>query len=272
MISQELIEREQSFKKKNDELSAKVEKVMNEADKCVKIGQENINRPKTAPAIALAAEVAGPKMKVKKMHSSQTLLKVEEYPDVFMGLSNQESVGSEATVRFLKAKTHVLQKELEKMVLEKKRMDNEFNALKSNLSALEQERSKEQKDLGNTLNLFEKSKLQNVELLRQADESKVETAKLRNELQMVSKMIKQTDQESHQKGLRLNRTVEELERLKHQFALKEKEWKESIEQVKKTSAGLFAETRRLAKQKQDLLHGFRKQNQLIDILKRQKVQ
>jgi hypothetical protein len=48
--------------------------------------------------------------------------------------------------------------------------------------------------------------------------------------------------------------------------------KEQIDSARKTSDKLFAENTRLSKQKQDLILAFKKQSQLVDVLKRQKVQ
>jgi DNA gyrase/topoisomerase IV subunit A len=49
------------------------------------------------------------------------------------------------------------------------------------------------------------------------------------------------------------------------------ESKEQVELTKKNAEKLFAENNRLNKQKQDLLTALRKQTQLIEILKKQKV-
>ena len=47
--------------------------------------------------------------------------------------------------------------------------------------------------------------------------------------------------------------------------------KDSLDNTKKAADKLFVENNRLAKQKQDLLLAVKKQQQLIDVLKRQKV-
>jgi septum formation topological specificity factor MinE len=71
--------------------------------------------------------------------------------------------------------------------------------------------------------------------------------------------------------VRLNRALEEIERLKSDLTKAKSSNKETAQDEKKRMDGLLAENRRLEKQKSDLIQGFRKQARLIDILKRQKM-
>lgn len=63
-----------------------------------------------------------------------------------------------------------------------------------------------------------------------------------------------------------------MERLKVGLAQRELEFKEKLDVGKRTAEDLFAENKRLQKQKIELMNGFKKQCQLIEILKRQKVE
>ena len=65
--------------------------------------------------------------------------------------------------------------------------------------------------------------------------------------------------------------MDETEKLKAIMSQKEAEFKDKLEAGKRTAEDLFAENKRLQKQKAELLTGFKKQCQLIEILKRQKV-
>ena len=69
----------------------------------------------------------------------------------------------------------------------------------------------------------------------------------------------------------LNRALQDVEKYKGLLAKATLESKDQVESTKKTADKLFAENTRLSKQKQDLLLAFKKQAQLIDVLKRQKV-
>ena len=71
--------------------------------------------------------------------------------------------------------------------------------------------------------------------------------------------------------VRLNRALEEMEKLKSEVTKAKSSSKESQQEEKKRLDSLLAENRKLEKQKSDLIQGFRKQARLIDVLKRQKM-
>ena len=65
--------------------------------------------------------------------------------------------------------------------------------------------------------------------------------------------------------------MEELEKLKSKLASTGSNTKERIDTARTTADSLLTENKRLYKQKQDLASAFKKQAQLIEILKRQKL-
>ena len=71
--------------------------------------------------------------------------------------------------------------------------------------------------------------------------------------------------------VRLNRALEELDKLKAQFSRASAESKDKINSLQNNGERLFQDNKKLQKQKLELLAVFKKQNQLIDVLKRQKV-
>lgn len=62
-----------------------------------------------------------------------------------------------------------------------------------------------------------------------------------------------------------------MERYKQAAAKATSDAKEKLDQIKRTNEKLLSDYRRVQKQKNELLTAFRKQAQLIDVLKRQKV-
>jgi hypothetical protein len=70
---------------------------------------------------------------------------------------------------------------------------------------------------------------------------------------------------------RLNRALADLDKYKSLLAKASSESKDQLDLTKKNSEKLFVENNRLTKQKQDLLTALKKQAQLIEILKKQKV-
>jgi hypothetical protein len=118
VLSKELLEKEELFRKRNDELSVQAKKVLDSFETVVKTGQDNVLRPKTAPSSYKEDKI--PRKVIRKPNAAA--LNQESSTDAFMGLGalTEEDIGGEAASRFLKAKAHVLQKELEKVIAEKK--------------------------------------------------------------------------------------------------------------------------------------------------------
>lgn len=71
--------------------------------------------------------------------------------------------------------------------------------------------------------------------------------------------------------MKLNRALQDIEKYKGLLAKASLDSKEQMESIKKNADKLFNENNKLSKQKQDLLAAFKKQAQLIEVLKRQKV-
>ena len=88
---------------------------------------------------------------------------------------------------------------------------------------------------------------------------------------MVRRSQKQQLSTQNATEVRLNRALEDLEKYKSQLASARSSSKESTEQEKRRMENLLSENKRLEKQKNELMTGFKKQLRLIDILKRQKV-
>ena len=71
--------------------------------------------------------------------------------------------------------------------------------------------------------------------------------------------------------VRLNRALEEASKLRGELSAAEREKKDAKENGKKSVDELTLRTKFLEKQRNELLHGFKKQMELIDVLKRQKL-
>ena len=82
---------------------------------------------------------------------------------------------------------------------------------------------------------------------------------------------KKSQLDQQQLELRLNRALEEIEKLKSQLSKASATTKDSGEQDKKRHEHMTLEIKRLHKQKQELVQAFKKQLKLIDILKKQKM-
>jgi len=182
-----------------------------------------------------------------------------------------QEMGHEAKVRFLKAKVRVLQEELEKVSLEKSRLETESEKQAAKFKTIEEDRSRLQKSASTQQSAVLKQK-QIVDDLKSkltAAETQASTFKRQNE--QLQRDVKSQQSNVGATEVRLNRALEEIEKLKSDVVKAKSSTKESQQEEKKRLESLLAENRKLEKQKSDLIQGFRKQVRLIDILKRQKM-
>ena len=110
---------------------------------------------------------------------------------------------------------------------------------------------------------FEK-KVKSQQLDTQSQQVKKENDQMKRDQKKV-----QVDQQ--QQELRLNRALEEIEKLKSQLAKTQTSTRDTTYQDKKRFENMSMEIKRLHKQKQELIQAFKKQLKLIDILKKQKM-
>ncbi|XP_067004439.1 testis-expressed protein 9 isoform X4 [Anabrus simplex] len=92
----------------------------------------------------------------------------------------------------------------------------------------------------------------------------------KQELESLKKEMKQTTQTYGNNEIRLNRALEEVEKLKSALKHAKLEEKELRESTRKKNEEFTANIKRLEKQKLELVTAFKKQLQLVDNLKKQK--
>jgi predicted nucleic acid-binding Zn-ribbon protein len=94
---------------------------------------------------------------------------------------------------------------------------------------------------------------------------------LQREVASATREHKSRKAEQETKDAKLNRALEEIERLKAQLKSDELNFRETIEASKQEKERLVSDNRRLSKHRADILNAFKKQMKLIDVLKRQKL-
>jgi chromosome segregation ATPase len=160
---------------------------------------------------------------------------------------------------------------LQVLANEKAEKEKSLAVVEEKFKTLAIEKSKDDRQIGvlQTQNEKIKKQFDDVSLKYQACDAELQ--RLRREKENATKLSKQSEQDTHSKDLRLNRCVDELEKLKTLMASREAEFKDRLDAGKKIADDLFAENKRLQMQKNELINGFKKQGQLVEILKRQKV-
>ncbi|OBS76777.1 hypothetical protein A6R68_16761, partial [Neotoma lepida] len=178
--------------------------------------------------------------------------------NVFCGLS--KDIGTEAQIRFLKAKLHVMQEELDSVVCECSKKEDEIQDLKFKVKTFEEDCVRQQQTITSQQSQLEKYKNLFEEANKKCDGLQQQLSSIERELENKRRLQKQAATSQSATEVRLNRALEEAEKYKDIA----NEDHQKIEVLK-------SENKKLERQKGELMIGFKKQLKLIDILKRQKM-
>ncbi|KAA8595609.1 hypothetical protein FQN60_010900 [Etheostoma spectabile] len=182
--------------------------------------------------------------------------------DVANAGDNIGSGVSDAQIRVLKAKLRIMQEELDQLSCEYYKKDDENAKLSAKMKELEEERARLQKTTNIQQTQIEKHRALALESDKKSDGLQVQVSALHK---------KQAAGVHSTVEVRLNRALEEVERLKTQLNKMNQMNKDKISEEHQSKENLLAENKMLKKQKAELIVGFKKQLKLIDILKRQKM-
>ncbi|KAL2914355.1 hypothetical protein HK105_206127 [Polyrhizophydium stewartii] len=297
LISPELLERERAFRKKNQALQSQAASVLRQAESVVKEGKSVLERPLTAPSIdALqpsrpatkwsacdAQHPSWPTMGPEKMAAMPRILQANAGIQLAKRLLAQTFQNlcrlTEATNRFLKAKLHVLQQELDKIAGERdqkvqfesrSKQEATITELHEKFKRMEEELAKSNRGQQTAQNAADKLRATVDELRRKNELAEGELQRTKRELDEISRHSRQNEHDTSARDAKLNRALEEVEKQKTLLARKDTEAREKLDAAKRASDALFAENKRLQRQKSELMAAFKKQAQLIAVLKRQK--
>ncbi|XP_033967919.1 testis-expressed protein 9 isoform X1 [Pseudochaenichthys georgianus] len=185
-----------------------------------------------------------------------------------------ENVGSgvsDAQIRVLKAKLGIMQEELDQFSCEYYKKDDENANLSARIKELEEDRVRLQKTTNIQQTQIEKHRALAEESNRKCEGVQLQVSALQKEIEHLNRSQKQAVAVHSSVEVRLNRALEEGERLKTQLNKMKQTSKDKISEEHQSKEHLLAENKMLKKQKAELIVGFKKQLKLIDILQRQKV-
>ncbi|XP_029987063.1 testis-expressed protein 9 [Sphaeramia orbicularis] len=178
---------------------------------------------------------------------------------------------SDAQIRVLKAKLRIMQEELDQLSCEYYKKDDENAKLSAKIKEIEEDRARLQKTTSIQQTQIEKHKALAEESAKKCDGLQLQVAGLQKEIENLNRSHKQAAAFHSTVEVRLNRALEETERLKTQLTKMQQANKDKINEEHQSRGNLLAENKILKKQKAELIVGFKKQLKLIDILKRQKM-
>ncbi|KAM7157535.1 testis-expressed protein 9 isoform 4-T4 [Molossus nigricans] len=189
--------------------------------------------------------------------------------DIFCGVS--KDIGTEAQIRFLKAKLRVMQQELDNIVCECNKKDDEIQNLKSQVKNFEEDCVRQQRTINLQQSQTEKYKTLFEEANKKCDGLQQQLSSVERELENKRRLQKQAATSQSATEVRLNRALEEAEKYKLELSKLRQTNKDIANEEHKKIEALKSENKKLEKQKGELMIGFKKQLKLIDILKRQKM-
>ncbi|CAN0261152.1 unnamed protein product [Lampetra fluviatilis] len=197
------------------------------------------------------------------------LLPAEADDDIMPSAANE--MGAEAQIRFLKAKLRVMQEELDRLSNLCGKKDDELSATSARLKEADEERARLQRSSQIHQAHADKFRSLSDEQAHRADALDAQLSSINKELEALKRTQKQASSAQGAAEVRLNRALEEAERHKAELTRLQQASKDSGEQARARIEQLSAESKRLEKQKIELIAGYKKQMKLIDILKRQKM-
>lgn len=189
--------------------------------------------------------------------------------DIFCGVS--KDIGTEAQIRFLKAKLRVMQQELDNVVCECNKKEAEIQDLKSQVKNFEEDCVRQQRTINLQQSQAEKYKTLFEEANKKYDGLQQQLSSVERELENKRRLQKQAATTQSATEVRLNRALEEAEKYKLELSKLRQNNKDIVSEEHKKIEALKSENRKLEKQKGELMIGFKKQLKLIDVLKRQKM-
>ncbi|XP_072471919.1 testis-expressed protein 9 isoform X2 [Notamacropus eugenii] len=189
--------------------------------------------------------------------------------DIFPGLS--EDIGTEAQIRFLKAKLRVMQEELDSLVYDCNKKEDEVRNLKTSLKDINEDRVRMERTINIQQSQIEKYKTLSEEANKKCDGFQQQLTAVEKELDNRKKLQKQASSSQSAIEVRLNRALEDVEKYKLELNKIKQNNKDLANEEHKKMEELKTENKKLEKQKGELMTGFKKQLKLIDILKRQKM-
>lgn len=273
-FSQQLLEREKTFRLKNKQITSQLNKALERVECVVKEGTETVNRPSALPVKE--------NKKLKPDLESLTLQlekQLQEFEAAAPKKQNTQHdsdpegplLGPEATARIFKAKVDVLEEELKALLNERQEKETNLAVAFEKIKKMDDQRVKDQRQITSLSSQNEKLQKNLDEALNKVANLQTDVCSLKKDLDIQTRYAKHSDQDIQSRDLRLNRALEDLEKAKSGQAQQNQLHKEALETANRTSQDLFSQCKRLQKQKNELLAGFKKQCQLIEILKRQKM-
>ncbi|XP_043599024.1 dynactin, 150 kDa isoform isoform X1 [Bombus pyrosoma] len=286
-MTEELLSKEKEFHQLNKELEQKASNLIAKIDSVVNTyhnGCSNLNsrkhrvnatKEKTAYLNGITIQNEDNSQILVKRNSSLPHIfdqsvalkpKIESQKDNEDEISKQKNLANKTVLNFLKAKVDILQDELQTMRIEYRKQCDTCKNLESENNKIEIKLKAEIESLKETITKLENT---NKELHCQSQALNTENSILKKDLDRLQKQVKITNQQSNSCLMRLNRSLENNDKLKNALKYSEVEEKELKTQIRKLEEDRKLTASHLGKQLSELIQVFKKQMLIVDNLKKQ---
>lgn len=276
-VSEDLVAREEEYLRINAEIEQKtrmlVEEVANlSMDQETSLVKDCSKEPwETSAASNLSAQSA--------KDQGNTIFDTEVSLPENVGTSSPPEVlpaeakdlGTEATLRLLKAKVRVLEEEVERLTVENNKQKQALVKNKQLITTEKEEKTKMQKTIQSLQGQLDKySKLAD-EKKNQNKVLEMDLLKLRKDIEAMEISEKKSGRTQRSVEVRLDRALEEVEKYKTLLSAERAKAAEFSNVDKETFNNMSNENKILHKQKTELINAYKKQMKLIDVLRKQKL-
>ncbi|XP_012276346.1 testis-expressed protein 9 [Orussus abietinus] len=301
-VSDDLLAKEKEYHRQNREIEQKAQELMREVDMVINSGtnDNSLRTPKSNytnsdPPLKDVARKRSDSVQITKVkpsdsfshnllirrNSIQSIVEPAPRPPTRLKVDGDlrideippgcgDSLGTEAIIEFLKAKIRMLHTELQSIQLEYKKKCSYCKELESDSKKLDEVKGKLQNQVASLKDTILKSESTNTSLQSKIQIQATENSALRKDIEGLRKEVKLLNQQSSSYDVRLNRSLEDNEKLRNSLKFCQHEEKELREQIRKLQDDKVAAVKNLEKQRSELLQAFKKQALLIDNLKKQK--
>ena len=186
-------------------------------------------------------------------------------------MKNSNNKAEQTQMRMLNVKIRGLETALDKLNFEKSEVSQEKDQLDKEIKIIDDQRRRLDVTNRNLSTNLEKNKGELEDIRHKFSVLEEDNNLLKKEIEDAKRESKKNLSKKSSSDIRLNRALEEAAKLRGQLQAAERDKKDAIESGKKSVDELTLKTKFLEKQRNELLTGFKKQMELIDVLKRQKL-
>ena len=186
-------------------------------------------------------------------------------------MENSPSIGMQATLRIRNARIKSLESQLQAALQAKQKAEEGLLCSTQKVKSDSSERKKIEKLLLDQKNSNGKLKRDLSKAKTELGEWKDDYHEVKKELHSTQKTLKKIEAEQQARSVRLSRALQECQKFKNNLVKATSDTKENGLESRKEKDDLIKQIKLLERQKGEILSAFKKQSQLIDVLKRQKI-